>query len=325
MRIIKLFLRKYFGFTQNEVNGYIILQTLLVLILFLPLIVSKLYVLPSDNYSKDIAQLDSLANILASHEKKSTFYTSTNPYKKATSQSHKKINFFKFDPNKATLNQLKSLGIKPSIAKIIIKYRKKGGVFKIKKDLTKIYHFPKDLYEKLSPYIQLPTKIIKPKNKKEQKPNAKILVNSTVGVRKETILKKIKIQEFDLNTADTTTLKQIKGIGSKISQRIVKFRDRMGGFQALSQLKDVYGLKEDVYKRLKDHSYLSDFNIIKISINKVNIKTLISHPYINYNQAKVIVNYREQHGKYTDIESLKKLKILDQIFLDKIKPYLSFD
>ena len=330
MRGIILWLRQNLGFTQTEVNGYLILQPLLIIVLFMPLITSYLFFSsPQSNFSpSESARLDSLVAIIERNAEQYKKYPKKKypSYKKkySTEKPQKKaVKLFIFNPNEIDQKQWESLGLKSYLAKRILKYRSKGGSFRLKKDLAKIYGFPKETYNQLYPYIDLPENNDAAPKKSETK---EVLGNSVVRIAHSSLKYEKKIiKEFDLNLADTTTLKQLRGIGSKISLRIVKFRDKLGGFHSLAQVKEVYGLKDDVYGRLVEYSFLSNQPLKKLAINTADIKELISHPYINYNQAKVMVNYREQHGKFENIDSLKKVRILDQAFLDKIKPYISFE
>ncbi len=133
------------------------------------------------------------------------------------------------------------------------------------------------------------------------------------------------VEPFDLSTADTTQLKQIWGIGSKLSIRIIKFRDRLGGFHSLNQLEEVYGLKPEVAARLKEAVYLGKTEVKKLKINQLDVKGLSKHPYISYKLAQVLVRYREQHGNYSSMEDLGNILMLKEQDLKKIAPYLAFE
>ncbi|MEM9416919.1 MAG: helix-hairpin-helix domain-containing protein [Bacteroidota bacterium] len=132
-----------------------------------------------------------------------------------------------------------------------------------------------------------------------------------------------KPQRFDINTANATQLRTIKGIGEILSARIVKFRDKLGGFVQLDQYEEVYGLQPEVVDRLKRRAYISlNFRPQCLDINTVDIQTLAAHPYLTYQQARAIVRYREQHGLFPHLEALKDLVLKDSTMLEKIRPYL---
>ena len=131
------------------------------------------------------------------------------------------------------------------------------------------------------------------------------------------------LQPFDINTADAVQLSTVKGIGPVLSARIVKFRDRLGGFVSQAQYQEVYGLSPEVVDRLKERTYIdASFYPTRVDINIADVQTLAAHPYITYRQAKSIVNYRAQHGSFTAIESLCSLVLIDSSTLEKLSPYL---
>lgn len=133
-----------------------------------------------------------------------------------------------------------------------------------------------------------------------------------------------KIRRFDISRADTTQLQQIRGIGSKLSLRIIKFRDKLGGFYRLEQLKEVYGLKPEVVDRLLSTCYLLDSSVVQIPINTASEKELAAHPYISYKLASVIVNYRHAHGPYRSENDLAKIRMLATPERKKLVPYISW-
>lgn len=130
---------------------------------------------------------------------------------------------------------------------------------------------------------------------------------------------------FDINTADTIILRQVRGIGSVLSKRIIKYRNQLGGFTSKRQLNEVYGLKDSVLIALDslaiiDTNYLPDL----ININNLDETELKRHPYINYKMAKAITTYRFQHGNFNSIDDLKRVILLDSLDIKKLIPYLEF-
>jgi len=129
----------------------------------------------------------------------------------------------------------------------------------------------------------------------------------------------------ELNTADTTTLKKIPGIGSAFSNRIVKYRNLLGGFYSVSQLAEVYGIDEERYTHLKNWFCVNPELIRKRKVNKLPLDSLSRHPYITYKQAKVIKQLCRQKGKLTGWENLQLLEEFTPYDKERIGPYLSFD
>ena len=134
-----------------------------------------------------------------------------------------------------------------------------------------------------------------------------------------------EVSYLNLNIADTTSLKLIKGIGSVLAKRIVKFRNSLGGFYHENQLLQVYGLDSMYFSKFKHQLFVDSVEIKKIHINFVSAKKLSKHPYVNYKIAKNIVSYRNQHGYFNSKQDLYKLVVLDSVFINKIAPYLSFE
>lgn len=157
------------------------------------------------------------------------------------------------------------------------------------------------------------------KNKRFESPKTK----TKYPVKKSIARPKIEI--FDLNVADTNNLKQIRGIGSVLSRRIVKYRDLLGGFTSKSQLKEVYGLKDSVILALDSLSSLSiTFVPNQIDINNADEYTISKHPYISKNLAKAIINYRFQHGPFNQVADLQNIHQIDSLKLKQITPYIKF-
>jgi DNA uptake protein ComE-like DNA-binding protein len=129
----------------------------------------------------------------------------------------------------------------------------------------------------------------------------------------------------ELNTADTLILKKVPGIGSAFSNRIVKYRNLLGGFYSVSQLGEVYGIDEERYQELKEWFCVNPELILKKQINQLPADSLSRHPYINYRQAKAIKHLRKQKGKLSGWENLSLLEEFTEFDRKRIGPYFSFE
>ena len=224
-------------------------------------------------------------------------------YIKAEEESPQKQNAFKsfpFDPNSVTVDDMRTLGFPEWLAQRIINYRTKGGVFKQASDLQKIYDFPEGLYQRLLPFI-----VIKSPPGTEQE---KIVANPVVLV--------------ELNSCDSIALLNVNGIGPVFAHRILAHRKKLGGFYSLDQLLEVYGITNERLEGFKKQLAVDQERITKLNINKASFKTLVGHYYLNYEQVKQIVNYREQIGPFTSVDALINLPHFTQIDLDRLKFYL---
>ncbi len=135
---------------------------------------------------------------------------------------------------------------------------------------------------------------------------------------------KVAVELLDLNTADTLQLKSIKGIGSVLSKRIIKYRNLLGGYVKVEQLKEVYGISEELYERCKTYFYTETSKVKRIPLLESNIKVISKHPYFNYEQSKELVNL---HRKGVDIKNINAsdLKNIDEIEWELMKLYLDLD
>ncbi|GAB3646725.1 hypothetical protein GCM10028791_07440 [Echinicola sediminis] len=134
-----------------------------------------------------------------------------------------------------------------------------------------------------------------------------------------------KTNKISFSEADSVVLQIVPGIGETLAGRIVKFRENLGGFYRKEQLLEVYGLKEEVAKRIFDYFTFEQGIKSKLSINTAAVKDLARHPYINYGEAKVIVAYREQHGAFSSAKDLLEIKIFTEDWVQRLQPYLRFE
>ena len=129
----------------------------------------------------------------------------------------------------------------------------------------------------------------------------------------------------ELNNADTTTLKKIPGIGSAFANRIVRYRDLLGGFYTVQQLAEVYGIDEERYIALAPWFTVDDSFIKKLTVNSLPQDSLSRHPYINYRQARAIIQIRTQKKQLSGWENLTLLDEFTEYDKNRILPYLSFE
>jgi DNA uptake protein ComE-like DNA-binding protein len=268
---------------------------------------------------KRVEELMAKIEVKESNKKEAFQDRYTNKYEKYDSDNtlSKPIKLSPFDPNQASQQQLEELGIAKWMAKRIINYRTKGGQFRKKEDLQRIYDFPTDLYAKLEPYISLPEKPVSGGFTQFSKPE----VNSEVKIPVTSLNKEsFKPVAFDLNRADTNDLKKLKGIGSKLSARIIKYRDMIGGFYSENQVKEVFGLDSIVVDEILKFATIKNPLLKKIKINEITAEEF-KHYYIRPYIAKSVISYRLQHGNFTSKKDFEPIKLLDAKTLDKIFPY----
>lgn len=306
IRRILIFLIGFFGASKSELIGYIPLLIISLLLL------SALLFMPRIYQHSQIENPDELEDFIAWRE-----YLEDNIDENDRSFTRGiHHHYFSFDPNLVSVDSLGLLGFKPWIAERIDKYRGAGGKFSVKGDLYKVYGIDSSRVEALWEVIKLPDNL--PQMAGIDKPD--YLKENTIKVKpagkpKELITKGI-------NQATAEEFQQIRGIGPAFSQRIVKYRDLLGSYTAHDQLHEVYGLKPELVDSVRKYFHLDTVDHAYISINDVPFDSLVKHPYINYNLARAIENFRIQHGRFEDAEALKEIKILPDSIFQKILPYL---
>jgi competence protein ComEA len=288
------FLYNLFGFSRSQSNGFLVLLPLVTLFLFSEPVYRRLVTAPPVHQA-EIARLDSLASLWDKGV--------------ASSDEPRPAQLFSFDPNHATEHELQLLGFSQPVAARIIRYRLKGGRFRVKHDLLKITGVDSSHIRGLMPYVALPESIL---------PNTARSKPSTSG----TVLPGVKPRS-DINEADSTMLISVKGIGSRLSSRILRYRQALGGFYSMDQLYEVYLLDSVVVSRMKASFFVSDDPPLRrLNINSAGQQELAVHPYLKTRGAAAIVTYRLNHGKFESVEDLVKIQALDSAGVRKLKPYL---
>ena len=130
---------------------------------------------------------------------------------------------------------------------------------------------------------------------------------------------------IELNTADTTILKKVPGIGSAFANRIVRYRDLLGGYYTVQQLAEVYGIDEERYVALEPWFTVDDSFIHKLPVNSIPQDSLSRHPYISYRQARAIVQLRTQKKQLAGWDNITLLDEFTEQDKSRILPYLSFE
>ena len=300
-------LNTYFSISKREFNGLLALVILILLIAAIP----RLYFAAATQHPARAA-VGELTLALKTRERRyhppKAYYAGER--KKAQRNVVRKL--FVFDPNVIGAEDWQRLGLSARQSAVIINYRAKGAKFRRAEDLQKMYTINEEMYKRLLPYVKIAPPLIA----------ASPYGNSTYSQKLKKSTQEVSIVE--LNGADSATLVGIRGIGPAFAIRILKYRERLGGFHKKEQLMEVYGLDSAKYYEIKDQVSLDLGNLRKIDINDVETADFKGHPYIKYKQANAIIQYRKQHGNYADIADLSKVLILDAETINRLAPYLNF-
>ncbi len=285
-------LKPYFEFTPLEQRGLVALIILMFISVLLRM-VWPVFQNKNNNLLVEIEQIETASELqtpLSKKQKKSKWVKESLP---------PNIHFEgTLDPNRASMAQLMQLGFSEFSARNIEKYSKKGGRFESEADLMKIYGVDSSLVVLLRDYLEYPApEMIQTK-------------------------KAASISKIEINNALSIELEIIPCIGPSLSERILLYRDNLGGFYAQDQLKEVYGIDSSCYSKLKEYITVDTSFIKKLNINSSTEKELNLHPYITSYQAKGIVKYRELEGPIKRPETLVDNRILSSRQLDKLRAYL---
>jgi len=237
---------------------------------------------------------------------------------------------FYFDPNEVTISKLQKLGVNDNALINWLKYRESGSRFTTSEDILKIYSLDSTLAVSLMPYVKFDTDAVKngntrayvDKNRKEGMFNGE----STSQEREKQ--KKIKQEDsfvIEINSADTTEFVVLRGIGSVLSSRIVSYRSALGGFFDVEQLKEVYGMPANTIDENRNYLTVDSLAISKININRVSLRRLKNHPYIDFYLAKAIIEYRKENDSIKNIEEILSFKEVKPELKNKLAVYLTIE
>ena len=299
-------------FTRKERRGTLFLFVLVALCCISPFLYALLFPAHLLMQESDVAPLQQLALKQAEaykteNQRRDNYQPYDYPEKESYTRyaTDKKIMGFNFDPNSINEAGWKKLGLRQKTITIIMNFRNKGGRFYKAEDIRKVWGLFPDEAERLIPFVQIG--------------------GNTFPEKSSAVFEKKKvIRVMNVNDADSTMLEELPGIGAKLSQRIVNFREKLGGFYSVDQIGETFGLQDSIFQKIKGMFSISG-ELRKINLNTVSLDELKAHPYIRYQLANAIIAYRTQHGRFEKLSDLRKMMILDDKQLEKIAPYLAFE
>ena len=312
----KHFISDYLTFTKKDRRGTIVILILILLFITVPFLFPFFIKQKTYDHSKFEKSIASLKIQQADSSEESEYTGKRNTYRKYDRSSYDnntqsfKGELFYFDPNTASVADWKKLGLRDKTIATIQNYLSKGGRFYKKEDIGKIWGLREDEVKRLMPYIEIKTA------------NTHAAFPEKQYEKKEY---KKSFQLVDINTADTSALIALPGIGSKLAQRIINFRDKLGGFYKVEQIGETFGLPDSTFQKIKSSLQLNSKQIKRIDINKAGIDEMKSHPYIRYALANAIFQYRSQHGNFTTVADIKKIMTVTEEIFAKVAPYLEVD
>lgn len=227
---------------------------------------------------------------------------------------------FVFDPNTADSTQLLRLGLQPWQVRNIYKYRAAGGIYRRKEDFARLYGLTVKQYRELEPYISI---------SEDYQPAATLIKkeeehHDTGNDTLQPVLRyPVKIAEgetVDLNCGDTAVYRQVPGIGRYFARRIADYRQRLGGYVSVSQLDEI----DDFPLEAKKYFVVDHVQPQRLMINRLSLNQLKRHPYINFYQAKAIVDRRRLDGPLHDLDALRGSRDFSEEEIRRLTPYVDY-
>lgn len=306
---MKDFIKNYCQFSKKERLGMLVLVAFIGLFIILP----QLYQPPAKKVYTD--SVYNQINLQAPMQ-----LVDSNNIKTANENTVKPHRLFSFDPNIATAADFATLGLTEKNIQTIDHYRSKGGRFRQAADLRKIWGIRSEDAERLIPYIIIePLQALNKKYNEQQ--NARQYPKQSTPI-------------IDINTATVSDWEALPGIGPVLANRIVRYRDKLGGFTQLAQVQKTYGISDSLFNQLAPYLQLNSLEAIKIpstqaadSVNKkpnINKATVAQLMAVSVPEeiAKAIVLYRKQYGPYERITDLKKIVFISEPVFEQIAPKL---
>lgn len=256
---------------------------------------------PRDSVSFDKDTIQTLSNTLNQNKK---IY-----------QKHDTIKIERsvFNPNTADSITLLKQGLRPWQVRNLIRYRSKGGKYRKPEDLKRLYGMTDSLYSLLEPYIDIPQHIII-----DTDAIFKDTVPHYINYKKDTII--------ELNSADTTALKYLRGVGMYTAIQIIQYREQLGGYYSAEQIREIDYLKKSEHTdSIIAHLFVCTDSIHPIMVNYTSVERMQKHPYLRFEQAKALYTLRRQRIRLKSIDELKELNEFSEQDIDRLKYYLSFE
>lgn len=313
------FFSDYFAFSKKERIGISALLVLIIISLLAPVFLSKKSkpIAITNNDTAWIVRLQASLVEDSNAKRNSTLDDedlASYQYDRSTNTAVP-TTLFKFDPNTISKEQWKQLGLRDKTVQTITNYLNKGGHFYKAEDLKKIYGLRENDYERLAPYITIA-------RTQTTVPSAIQNQSQTQTSPQSYPKSQPSYSIIEINIANKEALIQLPGIGNTFATRIINFRDKLGGFYSVEQVKETYGLPDSTFQKIKSKLRADESVLKKVNINTATIEELKAHPYLRP-IANVLVNYRKEHGDFTNLLQLKNTTVITDEIYTRVFHYLT--
>jgi len=233
-------------------------------------------------------------------------------------QQERVMKRFPFDPNTADSTALLQLGLQPWQVRNIYKYRAAGGIYRKKEDFARLYGLTVKQYRELEPFIQISSDYMPASTLVAERKDTTAAPRDTMTFRYP--VKIAQGEHVDLNAMDTTIYRKVPGIGSYYARKICDYGRRLGGYVSVDQLDEIDNFPQDA----KAYFEISAPHPQRLRINHLSLNELKRHPYINYYQAKAIVEQRRLSGPIHDLQELHLLRDFPPEAIARLQPYMDY-
>ena len=307
--------KEFLYFSKGQKIGLIVLAAIIILLIAVNQLIPFFVKTPDiENDKNFIAKYEEFKNSLkdkpSRYQNYSPFDERSGGYKNYQKLPEPKL--FAFDPNTLDSVGFVTLGLKPFIAKNILNYRKKGGKFKTVDDFAKIYGISPEQFERLKPFIRISSEFLVENSYEKTEAFERRYPEKSDTIR------------LDLNTADTTDLQKLHGIGSGWAKAIVAYRQKLGGFVSVNQLLEIKNFPAETFTKIEKNLFVDVSQVKKIEINRANVEFMRKHPYLDFYKAKAVYELRLNKRGLKNIDELKTLPEFSPEELQKIAPYFDF-
>jgi len=311
--------RDYFSFTRKDLRGIYVLLAILALLLSVRISLPYIFSDPEPDFSdfdKMVLALEK-AQRQARQTAKFTESTPEIPFIRPDREiAENKLNPFYFDPNLMSEQDWVRLGLSTRQIRNIQNFVASGGRFRKADDLKRIYTISQAEYEILRPFIRIES--VQGTVISEQTMTEQTLLSVAPAEQRMKLL-------IDINQADSVELLKVRGIGPVFAQRIIRYRDQLGGFHSREQLLEVYGIDSTRYNQIAGQLSFDNTALRLISINTAEVRDLTSHPYIDYYLAKSIVDQRIKRGGKISDTDIYGIPMMHDALYRKLMPYFNFN
>jgi DNA uptake protein ComE-like DNA-binding protein len=288
--------KSYFHFTRRERNGVISLLLLIAVLLSIRICLPGWVKRPEDPKEDQ--------NLMAAWEQYKNDHKVQHPGKSPVTPTTASL--FRFDPNTIDSADCLRLGLRPVTTRMLLNWRRSGKVFHNREDLKPLYTLKPEEYQRLEPYIE-----INPMYARQTYPAYSRIAPLP--------------SSFDLNTADSSMLVRLNGIGPVLAHKIVEKRKALGGYLRHEQLKDIYPFPDTTFSMLRERLTIRPELVRKLKLNSCGLEELRAHPDIGEKMAKNILIYREGLQRFDNIEQLRQVPLMNEEIYRKIAPYFTLD